>query len=138
MATCGLPMRLRQRLGNDVTRWSALRRLARAFAVGLAIAATAGCATTITFGSVPRIDRLETLKVGGSNGGDVVRALGEPRGRGQSRFQADFPETQVWFYEYMQTDGQKAQVKMLLVFVHNDLYVGHMWFSSGQLLGVTQ
>lgn len=131
-------MRLRRRPVSELTPWSALRRLAGVFVIGLGIAVTAGCATTVSFGSVPRIDRLQTLKVGGSNGSEVVRTLGEPRGRGQSRFQADFPETQVWFYEYMQTDGQKAQVKMLLVFVHNDLYVGHMWFSSGQLLGVTQ
>ena len=115
-----------------------MRRLAAGLMAGCAIGATAGCATTISFGSVPRIDRLQALKAGASTGGDIARALGEPRGQGRSKFQADFPETNVWFYEYMQTDGQKAQVKMLLVFVHEDLYVGHMWFSSGQLMGVTQ
>lgn len=106
--------------------------------MGCALVVASGCATTISFGSMPRVDRLQVLKVGASSAGEVVAALGEPRGRGQSKFEADFPETQVWLYEYMQSDGRKAKLKMLLVFMHNDLYVGHMWFSSGQLVGATQ
>jgi len=136
MDTFGLPMHWRR---SSTASWRrTLLRLAAVAAAGCAIAATAGCATTMAFGSVPRIDRLQALKAGASTSSEITRVLGEPRGRGHSKFQADFPAANVWFYEYMQSDGQKAQVKMLLVFVHEDVYVGHMWFSSGQLIGVTQ
>lgn len=87
---------------------------------------------------MPKVDRVPSLKVGAASAGEVVSALGEPRGRGRARFAADLPEQQVWFYEYMQTDGRKVQLKMLLVFLEKDTYVGHLWFSSGQLVGATK
>jgi outer membrane protein assembly factor BamE (lipoprotein component of BamABCDE complex) len=132
MDTFGLPMRWRR------SSTASLRQLGLACAAACAIASTAACTTTMTFGSVPRVDRLQALKAGASTSREITQVLGEPRGQGGAKFQADFPEASVWFYEYMQSDGQKAQVKMLLVFVHEGLYTGHMWFSSGQLIGVTQ
>ncbi|MEW6688768.1 MAG: hypothetical protein AB1452_06705 [Pseudomonadota bacterium] len=91
----------------------------------------------MTFGSMPQVERLQSLKLGGSRAGDVLGVLGEPRGRGQAGF-AGLPQQEVWFYEYMQSDGRKVQMKMLLVFMDQDLYAGHLWFSSGQLYGVTK
>src|SRR5262245_26594756 len=118
--------------------WFAAARCVCVFAACLGTAALAGCAPTMTFGSLPKVDNVPSLKVGASTAGDVRGALGEPRGRGRARFAADLPEQDVWFYEYMQSDGQKVQLKMLLVFVDKDVYAGHMWFSSGQLVGATK
>lgn len=118
--------------------WRIMLRCASVFLVCLGLAMATGCSTTMSFGSMPRVDRLQSLKVGASSAGEVVGALGEPRGRGQARFAVDLPQQQVWFYEYMQSDGRKVQLKMLLVFMDKDTYAGHMWFSSGQLLGATQ
>lgn len=115
-----------------------LPRFATLFAAWLAISMMTGCTTTMSFGTMPRIDKLESLKGGASSAREVVVALGEPRGRGLARFGAELPEQQVWFYEYMQSDGRKVQLKMLLVFMDKDTYMGHMWFSSGQLMGATQ
>lgn len=138
MATYGLPMHSpqpRSNGGRDVKVWRVLPRLATLFAAFLGILVMSACSTTMNFGSMPRIDRLQTLTIGASNAGEVVRALGEPRGHGQSKFGPDLPEQQIWQYEYVQSDGRKVQLKMLLVFMDKDTYVGHMWFSSGQLVG---
>ena len=118
--------------------WFSAARGVGALAACLAITGLAGCAPTMTFGSLPRVENVPSLKVGASTTGEVRNALGEPRGRGRARFSVDLPEQDVWFYEYMQSDGQKVQLKMLLVFVDKDVYAGHMWFSSGQLVGVTK
>ncbi len=87
---------------------------------------------------MPQVERLQTLTIGTSNAGDVVRVLGEPRGHGQMKMGSDIPEQQVWLYEYTRVQGSKVQLKMLLVFLDKDVYVGHMWFSSNQLMGATQ
>lgn len=138
MAMCGLQMFSRDRQIGNAKAGGCLRRLARALVLGLGCAVLAGCATSINFGSMPKVDRLQSLTVGASKAGEVVAALGEPRGRGQSKFDTSFPQTQMWFYEYMQIDGRKAQMKMLLVLMYEDVYVGHIWFSSGQLMGATK
>lgn len=106
----------------------------KALAGMFAATALAGCSTTMTFGSMPRTDSLSALKVSTSTGSDVVATLGEPRGRGQVQFSADRPVQQVWSYEYIQSNGSKVRLKMLLVFLENDTYAGYMWFSSNQLL----
>lgn len=141
MAIYGRPMRLPE-LPSEKTRgmnlWRTSLRSARVAVTCLGLAMVTACSTTMNFGSPPRVDRLEALRIGTSTAGDVRNALGEPRGRGQARFAADLPEQQTWFYEYMQSDGRKVQLKMLLVFMDRDVYGGHIWFSSGQLLGVTQ
>lgn len=141
MAICGLPIHSPQPLNNrrrDLKIWRVLLRLATLFAACLGILVMTACSTTMSFGSIPQIERLQTLTIGASNAGDVVRALGEPRGHGQMRFEPGRPEQQIWLYEYMRSDGRKVQLKMLLVFMDKDTYVGHMWFSSGQLVGATQ
>ena len=110
----------------------------KALAVCFAIVALAGCAPAMTFGSLPKVENVPSLKVGASTASEVRNALGEPRGRGRARFAPDLPEQDIWFYEYTQIDGRKVQLKMLLVFVDKDVYAGHMWFSSGQLVGATK
>lgn len=140
MAFYGHPISTSQRATNSrgaVVR-SISRRSAGMIAICCGLLLLSGCATTMSFGSMPRIDQLKSLKIGASSANDVLLALGEPRGRGDAMFGPGLPKQQVWFYEYTQSDGKKVQLKMLLVFIHKDIYEGEMWFSSGQLLGATQ
>jgi outer membrane protein assembly factor BamE (lipoprotein component of BamABCDE complex) len=97
-----------------------------------------GCATTIKYGSLPRIDKLETLKVGGSNKTDVRQSLGEPRGYGAARFSSVPKLSEIWFYEFYVSQGSKTSLTLLLVFFDEDLYEGHLWFSGTQLIDTSE
>lgn len=99
------------------------------------------CSTTMKYGTPPKIDRLTSLKAGVSTRADVLMVLGEPRGRGATRFSqiasqkygvADYHD--IWFYEFVQSDGQKVDLKFLLVFVDQQRYNGHFWFASSELM----
>jgi hypothetical protein len=99
------------------------------------------CMPTIKFGVQPRVDQLSTLKVGASSQADILMALGEPRGKGAARFsdaeslrEGIEPYHDIWFYEYVETDGENVQLKFLLVFVDKDHYNGHFWFASSELM----
>jgi len=103
------------------------------------------CSSTIKYGVPPKVDLLGSLKVGVSSRADVLMSLGEPRGRGAARFSnsaslkhgiAAFHD--LWFYEYVETDGKKVDLKFLLVFMDQDHYNGHFWFSSSELMEVEQ
>ena len=90
------------------------------------------CASTVKFGSPPLIDRLDSLHVGESTPADILLALGEPRGNGRTAF-PEFPgPLDIWFYEYIESDGKRARVTILVVLMHEQRYDGHMWFSSFQ------
>ncbi len=117
---------------------STIRQLAVLLTACIGISLLTACSTTMSFGSMPQVERLQTLTIGTSNAGDVVRVLGEPRGHGQMKIGSDIPEQQVWLYEYVRTEGNKVRAKILLVFMDKNIYVGHMWFSSNQLMGTTQ
>ncbi len=96
-----------------------------------------GC-TTIKYGSPPRINKLETLKVGGSNKIDVRQSLGEPRGYGAARLSSVPKLSEIWFYEFYVSQGSKTSLTLLLVFFDEDLYEGHLWFSGTQLIGTSE
>lgn len=42
----------------------------------------------------------------------------------------------LWFYEYLESDGKEADLKMLLVFFDGEMYSGHLWFSSFEKIEV--
>jgi len=105
---------------------------AAVLAVGLA-----GC-TSVRYGAAPRIDRLHTLKPGASTTADILLALGEPRGRGMTRIAPDLPPRTIWFYELVESDGAKVNLKFLLVLVDGQRYDGHFWFASGTLVDVKE
>jgi hypothetical protein len=92
------------------------------------------CAPVIKYGTLPRTDQLTTLKIGVSSAADVLRALGEPRGYGMARLPVDHAPRKIWFYEYTQAEGSRVDLEILLVFLHQDHYDGHLWFSSTNLL----
>lgn len=117
-----------------------------------------GC-VTIRYGSPPKTDRLESLKLGVSSKADVQSVLGAPRGHGMLRHSAnplqyvqkftadpgspigltvpidsDPTRRTMWFYEYQETSGGPVDLKYLLVFFLGDVYDGHLWFSSVMVL----
>ena len=114
-----LPIRLEQR---DALTWVLL------------IALLSGCATTVRSGVPPRVERLQELQRGISTKADIVRSLGEPRGRGAAR--APYVGYKdIMFYEYVEADsGGRVRLKFLCVFLDNDRYEGNLWFSSAGLV----
>jgi hypothetical protein len=44
----------------------------------------------------------------------------------------------IWSYEYAEAEGQRIGLKMLLVFLNQDRYEGHLWFSAATLLERTE
>jgi hypothetical protein len=105
-----------------------------------ALLAAGGCAMPVfKAGKPPPVDRLAQLKVAVSTTEEVRAALGEPQGRGAVRL----PQTglqDIWLYEYDVVNGFTAHLRILMVFVDKEegRYGGYMWFSSGQLLGMTR
>lgn len=95
-------------------------------------ATLAACAQSVTFGVKPQTDRLSMLVRGRSTAADVLLALGEPRGRGAARLadQPDAARRDVLFYEFVQSSGSAVNLKMLIVFMRDNTYDGHLWFSS--------
>jgi hypothetical protein len=114
-------------------------RLLQALLIVVCITLTA-CAQSVTFGAKPQTDRLATLVRGKSTPADILLALGEPRGKGAARL-ADEPNSvrrDVWFYEYVQSNGSNVNLKMLLVMLRDGTYDGHFWFSSVDQMKATK
>ena len=145
MDSCGSPMRGSQGLSSmdsisETGRSSPVLLLARMLVVFLLLGFLGGCATSLRYGSPPRVDRLGALKPGDSTTADVLLMLGEPRGRGATQFSPGLPPGRIWFYEYQEGDGKTFRLKILLVFFDRDkdLYAGHLWFSAASLLNRTE
>ena len=90
----------------------------------------AGC-MTVKYGSMPNTMALQTqLTQHVSNKADVLRILGPPRGYGMARLPSLPNPNVLWFYEFIESDGNNVDLKMLLVFFEGEKYSGHLWFSS--------
>ena len=104
----------------------------------LSISLLTGCATTFKFGSPPRVNQLGALKQGISTKAEVKAVLGEPRGYGAAR-SADFPQLrEIWYYDYVETNGSQMNLKFLLVFFDKNRYDAHMWFASSGLMDTAE
>lgn len=97
----------------------------------------AGCVPSMKCGSPPKVKEVGTLKPGISGKTDVLTALGEPQGYGAARHSPGMRPREIWFYDYMETEKQRIGLKILLVFFDKEIYDGHLWFSSSQLLEFT-
>ena len=92
----------------------------------------AGCTTTMRVGAPPRLDRLKGLTAGVSTSADVLRTLGEPRGNGAAHSSVVQEPRKILYYEYVELEGLRTSYTLLLVFLREDRYDGHLWFSSAQ------
>jgi hypothetical protein len=137
MDTCGSRTLVKIKLNSESLRGRQHKVLPKAvvlFTILLFSISILGGCTTIKYGSPPRINKLETLKVGGSNKTDVRQSLGEPRGYGAALFSSVPKLSDIWFYEFYVSQGSKTSLALLLVFFDEDLYEGHLWFSGTQLI----
>jgi hypothetical protein len=73
---------------------------------------------------------LDGLTLGESTQADVVLALGEPRGEGGAVVSQEPIPREFLFYEYITSDGKRAELEILLVFMAMDRYDGHLWFAA--------
>ena len=90
-----------------------------------------GCGVAIRCGRLPDLTPLESrLEQGVSTRGDVLAALGEPRGRGQVLFPVHDGPRDVWYYYYEEATLNDSQRIFLYVLFSDDLYDGYLWFSS--------
>lgn len=145
MGTCGFPTcSLRQRgeggsRSNKANHGKPHRWAARTVIGVIFLGLVVGCAPTIKYGSPPRTDRLSTLKPGISTTEDILQALGEPRGHGMARWiPIDLRPRKIWFYEYTEARDRRVTLKILLVFIQQERYEGHLWFSSANLVQLTE
>jgi outer membrane protein assembly factor BamE (lipoprotein component of BamABCDE complex) len=99
-------------------------------AIAVFLALLVGGCITVSFGTMPQTDRLDKLAIGESRRGDVLLALGQPRGEGAANVSPEFDKRVIWFYEFVESDGQAVKLKMLLVYFVGDVYDGYLWFSS--------
>ena len=135
MASCGT-RRQSRRWGRRHERNSARLFMTRAvfLLLVLVMAGTAmGCfPSTLRHGFPPQTDKLTTLTPGISTNADIILALGQPRGDGVARFTSEPIPRQIYFYEYVEagTYSGKIGFAMLLVFLRDGRYDGHMWFAS--------
>ena len=140
MDTCGSQTLVRLRVANNSSVPQSQRQGAQWVSIMFCMGCLAlipllvGCASTMKFGSPPRVNNLETLKLGVSNKSDVLQSLGEPRGYGAGRYASLPGPREIWSYDYIVSEGKKTNLKFLLVFFEKDLYDGYLWFSASALL----
>ena len=65
---------------------------------------------------------------------DVVRALGEPSGKGMARFPEDPTRRPVWSYEFVRSNITQMNTRFILVFFRDGRCDGYMWFASEALV----
>ena len=99
-----------------------------------------GCTPSIQFGKPPLTDRLDTLKIDVSTKQEIREVLGEPQGYGTALSSPSSDVKEAWLYESTDTEGSKAHIKMLMVFLDKErgVYHGHFWFAYGMLIGQTK
>ena len=93
-----------------------------------------GCATKITFGTLPKTEALGSLRPGSSTQDDVLKVLGKPPGTGVLRVLPDLKPRSIWSYEYSEGEGTKTRQKVLLVYFDGEVLDGYLWFSSVQMM----
>ena len=98
-----------------------------------------GCSSKLMLGKPPLTDRLNQFTVNVTTLDDIKTALGEPQGHGATRLPS-IGLKEALLYESSQIDGNKAKIKMLIVFIDKDLgiYQGHLWFASGMMFDQIQ
>lgn len=123
---------------KNVLRRACRHIFLRIIATTLWFGSVAACAPTVEYGVRPKTDALAKLTAAESTKEDIRLVLGEPRGRGVARFSQDPIPRNLWYYEYIRSDGQTIDLKVLIVLLKNDVYDGHFWFSSVDVLEVME
>jgi hypothetical protein len=89
------------------------------------------CDINIRAGTKPNVLALESnLKPGLSTEQEVLKALGDPVGKGREMMPFMAAPRDTWTYYYEQGDLNDDRRLFLFVFFANGKYDGYMWFSS--------
>ena len=139
MVLCGTPRRCpRSARLNEPPNMRRLLTCRTVTALGIffSLAIMSCFPSTVRYGFPPQIGKLNTLTPGTSTSADIVLALGQPRGDGVARFSVEPTPRQIYYYEYVEagTYSGKVELSMLLIFVRDGRYDGHLWFSSANQL----
>jgi hypothetical protein len=86
-------------------------------------------------GSPPSVAGLERLVSQKSTMSEVISALGQPRGYGETRHSPDQPLRPILVYEYVRAKGDQIALNILLVYLDEGRYDGHLWFAAQELYG---
>ena len=89
-----------------------------------------GACVSVKWGTPIPNDALGKLKIGESTHADILLALGQPRGEGVALAREEPVPRELLFYEYLTGDSKTANLEILLVFVANGKYDGHIWFAA--------
>jgi len=107
----------------------------RPLLAGISLSLLAGCAIpSYEWGSPPHTGALGTLTPNVSTGADILSAVGVPQGRGVADHQLGERPRTVWFYYFVTYVGAKFEGTYMLVFLDDDRYEGHLWFTSNLAL----
>ena len=105
------------------------------FGLMLLTVSFAGCQTVpIQDGRLPPVQNLGELTVGNSTKEDVVRLLGVPRGLGKTLHKPNTEFRDIIYYEYVLLKDDDIGLKLLLVYLKDDVYDGHLWFGANQFI----
>ncbi len=115
-----------------------LMRQPLSLACGLALASSillsACTAPRVTMGWPTPTQSLDRLVPETSTASEVRSVLGRPRGTGLTRHTPEDPLRRIWVYEYSQVKGDQVGLDVLLVYLQDERYEGHMWFTTRELL----
>ena len=139
MVLCGTPQRCPRSARLNQRRnmpCSETRRIVLILGLVVSLGSMSCFPSTVRYGFPTQIDKLNTLTHGTSTSADIVLALGQPRGDGVARSTIEPTPRQIYYYEYVEagTYSGKIELSMLLVFVRDGRYDGHLWFSSANQL----
>jgi hypothetical protein len=104
----------------------------------LSLGLMTGCASTFRAGQDPPVDKLTQLRPGSSTAAEVVALMGEPQGKGRAAM-TSLSVQDIWAYQFVEAEtGSKSRSRVLILFMdeRSGVYSGHLWFRSGQILGV--
>jgi hypothetical protein len=87
---------------------------------------------SVTYGTPLVTEALVDLEIGTSSHADVLIALGQPRGEGTLHINQLAEPREILFYEFLKSDGKNVELELLVVFLHDQNYDGHLWFGSSE------
>lgn len=114
---------------------SNIRHMTRVFGqlavILLACSYIAGCAEVkVRAGNSIDIAALDQLRVGESTSDEVTALLGRPYGEGRSYLPFQAEHLDMWSYYYELGTLSDDRRTFLFVYFDDEIYDGHMWFSS--------
>lgn len=94
--------------------------------------ALASACISMEYGSPLITEGLDSLQLGQSTHADILLALGQPRGNGSVHMSQHPAPRDMLFYEFLKLKGKNVEIEILVVFILDEHYDGHLWFASSE------